>query len=116
MKPVRLWPCDPERRNMAKSWAKRLAKITGYVILVLLVLAALALTFTVGWRPVIGAKKRPLTSRQFQPTPERMRRGEYLARAVMKCMVCHSKYDEKADPPALLSKEGAGAVLFEQEI
>jgi mono/diheme cytochrome c family protein len=99
---------------MARTWVRRLAKIAGYGILVLLALAALALTFTVGWRPVIGAKKRPLTSRKFQPTPERMRRGEYLAHAVMKCMICHSKYDEKADPPALLSKEGAGHVLFEQ--
>jgi mono/diheme cytochrome c family protein len=114
MKPVMLWPCDPERRNMAKSWAKRLAKITGYVILVLLVLAALALTFTVGWRPVIGAKKRPLTARKFDSTPERMRRGEYLVHAIIPCMGCHSKYDEKAEPPVLLSKEGAGAVLDEE--
>ena len=99
---------------MAKSWGKRLAKITGYVILVLLVLAALALTFTVGWRPVIGAKKRPLTSHKFETTPERMRRGEYLVHGVIPCMECHSKYDEKANPPVLLSKEGAGAVLYEE--
>jgi len=99
---------------MAKSWGKLLARIIGYGILALLVLAALALTFTVGWRPVIGAKKRPLTSRKFEPTPERMRRGEYLVHAVINCMGCHSKYDEKADPPVLLSKEGAGAVLYEE--
>jgi mono/diheme cytochrome c family protein len=99
---------------MAKSWGKRLAKITGYVILVLLVLAALALTFTVGWRPVIGAKKRSLTSRTFEPTPERVRRGEYIVHAVVPCMRCHSTYDEKAEPPVLLSKEGAGSVLFEE--
>jgi mono/diheme cytochrome c family protein len=99
---------------MARTWGRRLARIGGYGILALLVLAALALTFTVGWRPVIGAKKRPLTSRRFQPTPERMRRGEYLVHAVNNCMGCHSKYDEKARPPVMLSKEGAGAVLFEQ--
>jgi mono/diheme cytochrome c family protein len=29
-------------------------------------------------------------------------------------MACHSKYDVKAEPPVLLSKEGAGAVFFEQ--
>ena len=68
---------------MARTWGRRLARIFGYGILVLLVLAALAITFTVGWRPVIGAKKRPLTSRKFEPTPERMRRGEYLVHAVM---------------------------------
>ena len=99
---------------MAGGWVRRLAKITGYVILGLLVFAAIALTFTVGWRPVIGAKKRPLTARTFESTPERMRRGEYLVHAVMQCMGCHSKYDEKANPPVLLSKEGAGAILFDE--
>ena|ERR1700693_3208665 len=34
---------------MARTWVRRLAKISGYGILVLLALAALALTFTVGW-------------------------------------------------------------------
>jgi|SRR5450755_2977770 mono/diheme cytochrome c family protein len=100
--------------HMAKGWRKLLARILGYGILVLLVLAALALTFTVGWRPVIGAKKRPLTARKFEPTLERMRRGDYLVHAVMHCMGCHSKHDFKADPPVLLSKEGAGSVLFEE--
>ncbi len=96
------------------NWVRRLAKITGYVILGLLVLLAVALNFTVGWRPVIGAKTRPLTSRKFEPTPERMRRGEYLGHAVTNCMGCHSKYDETAEPPLLVSKEGAGAVVFQE--
>ncbi|MGC1684864.1 MAG: hypothetical protein WA734_04540, partial [Candidatus Acidiferrales bacterium] len=60
------------------------------------------------------AKKRALTSRKFEVTPERMRRGEYLVRAVINCMGCHSKYDEKADPPTLIGQEGAGQVLYEQ--
>src|ERR1700690_3208145 len=98
---------------MAGTWKRRLARIAGYGVLVLLALAAVALTFTVGWRPVIGAKKRPLTARKFEPTPQRKGRGEYLVRAVINCMGCHSKYDEKADPPVLLSQEGAGAVLYE---
>ncbi|MGA8311486.1 MAG: c-type cytochrome [Terriglobales bacterium] len=99
---------------MARTWGRRLAKGAGYGILVLLALAALALTFTVGWRPVIGAKKRPLTARKFESTPERMSRGEYLVHSVVLCMQCHSEYDEKAEPPVLLSKEGAGSVLFEE--
>jgi hypothetical protein len=103
---------------MARTWG-RLARIGGYGILVLLLLAAVALTSTIGWRPVIGAKKRPLTTRKFQPTQERMRRGEYLVHAVARCMECHAKYEVKAEhkkgePPVLLSKEGAGAVIFEQ--
>ena len=51
---------------MARTWRRRLAKIAGYAVLVLLALAALALTFTVGWAAVIGAKKRPLTARRFE--------------------------------------------------
>ncbi|MGA2135352.1 MAG: c-type cytochrome [Bryobacteraceae bacterium] len=98
---------------MALTWKRRLAGIFGYGVLVLLALGVLALTFTVGWRPVIGAKRRPLTARTFERTPDRLRRGEYLVRAVINCMGCHSKYDETADPPVLVSKEGAGAVLYE---
>jgi mono/diheme cytochrome c family protein len=99
---------------MARSWGRLLARIAGYGFLVLLVLAALAITFTVGWRPVIGAKKRALTSRKFEPTPARMQRGDYLVHAVMHCMGCHSKHDDKANPPVLVGQEGSGKVLFEE--
>jgi len=99
---------------MATSWGRLLARIAGYGFLVLLVLAALGITFTIGWRPVIGAKKRPLTSRKFEPTPERMQRGDYLVHAVMHCMGCHSQFDGKANPPVLAAKEGSGQVLFEE--
>jgi mono/diheme cytochrome c family protein len=99
---------------MAKTWGKRLARIAGYLVLVLLVLAAAGITFTVGWRPVIGAKKRALTSRKFEVTPARMQRGDYLVHAVMHCMGCHSQRDFKVNPPVLISKEGAGSVLFEE--
>jgi len=96
------------------KWAWRIAKISGFVFLALLILAAVAVIFTVGWRPVIGAKKRSLTSRKFEATPERLRRGEYLVRAVMGCMECHSRYDWKANPPVLASTDGAGSILYEQ--
>ena len=99
---------------MARSWGGLLVRIVGYGFLAILLLAALAITFTVGWRPVIGAKKRALTSRKFEVTPERLRRGDYLVHAVMHCMGCHSKHDDKADPPVLAAKEGSGQVLFEQ--
>jgi mono/diheme cytochrome c family protein len=93
---------------------RQLARIIGYGILVLFVLAALALTFTVGWRPVIGAKRRALTSRKFESTPGRMRRGEYLVHAVSNCMGCHAQHNAKVDPPVLLSNEGAGKIFFEE--
>lgn len=99
---------------MATRWGGLLVRIFGYGFLVLLLLAALAITFTVGWRPVIGAKKRALTSRKFEVTSARLRRGDYLVHAVMHCMGCHSKHDGKADPPVLAAMEGSGQVLFEQ--
>jgi mono/diheme cytochrome c family protein len=99
---------------MARSWGRLLAKIAGYGFLALLLLAALGITFTVGWRPVIGAKKRALTSRKFEVTPARLQRGDYLVHSVMHCMGCHSAFDVKANPPVLASKEGSGQVLFEE--
>ena len=35
---------------------------------------------TIGWRPFIGPRVRPLTSRVFERTPERLARGKYLVR------------------------------------
>jgi hypothetical protein len=99
---------------MARSWGRLLAKIAGYGFLALLLLAALGITLTVGWRPVIGAKKRALTSRKFEVTPARLQRGDYLVHSVMHCMGCHSAFDVKANPPVLASKEGSGQVLFEE--
>jgi hypothetical protein len=37
-----------------------------------------------------------------------------MVHAVMRCMPCHSTYNENAEPPALLSPEGAGRVLYEE--
>ena len=99
---------------MAKPWMKRLGRILGYVFLGLLVLLAVAITFTIGWRPFIGPKSRPLTSRKFEPTHERLARGQYLADAVLACFACHSAFDEKSDPPAITSKKGIGRVFLEK--
>ena len=58
---------------MARTWGRLLARIAVYGTLVVLLLAAIAITFTVGWRPVIGAKKRALTTRRFESTPNARR-------------------------------------------
>jgi hypothetical protein len=51
---------------------RRVAKwlVIGFVALV--VLLAIAITLTVGWRPFVGPKSRPLTSRTFERTPQRL--------------------------------------------
>lgn len=100
---------------MAGRWGKRLVKVLAYLVLALIVIAALAITFTVGWRPVIGAKARPLTARRFEATPERLKRGEYLVHGVLGCTFCHSAQDEKSPgAPVMVGSEGAGRVFLER--
>ncbi len=68
-------------------------KVVGITAVGTVLLLAAAITATIGWRPFIGPKARTLTDRRFEPTPERMARGEYLANHVMGCTGCHSEAD-----------------------
>src|SRR5215472_16656276 len=91
---------------------KRFAKWFLLVVLVLSCLAAVAITFTIGWRPFLGPKARPLTARTFERTPQRLERGRYLATALSGCSYCHSPHDWNAPgTPYVPGKEGSGEVL-----
>jgi len=57
-------------------------RITGITLMALLVLLAIAITATVGWRPFIGPAARTLTDRTFERTPARLERGKYLVEGV----------------------------------
>jgi mono/diheme cytochrome c family protein len=59
----------------------------------LLVLLALGITFTIGWRPFFGPSARALTDRKFESTPQRLERGKYLTSG---CRYCHSPHDWNA--------------------
>jgi mono/diheme cytochrome c family protein len=84
-------------------------KILGYALLVVVVLVVAGITLTIGWRPFIGPKARPLTSRTFKATPERLARGKYLAESVTGCMGCHSPHDwTQHDAPVAPGMQGAG--------
>jgi len=86
-----------------------LGKILGYGLLVVILLAVVGISFTIGWRPFIGPKARPLTARTIQATPERLARGKYLAESVAPCMGCHSPHDwTQHDAPIPEGKEGSG--------
>ena len=77
--------------------------------LVLVVLLAGAVSLTIGWRPFTGPRARALTERKFEPTPERLARGQYLANAVTGCMFCHSTHDWQAPgAPIMEGRLGAG--------
>lgn len=82
----------------------------GIASLVILGLIALGITFTIGWRPVIGPRVRALTDRKFESSPERLARGRYLVEGVLGCLDCHSERDwNQPGAPSIESKKGGGA-------
>jgi mono/diheme cytochrome c family protein len=96
-----------------RSWKK----IIGITLLVLITLVTAGITFTIGWRPFIGARKRALTDRKFEATPQRLARGKYLVDGVMGCFGCHSDADwSKPGAPPFAGREGAGHIWSDQEM
>jgi mono/diheme cytochrome c family protein len=90
-------------------------RFAGYACIVLLLLLAAAITFSVGWRPIIGPRKRTVTERRFEATPERLKRGEYLVEHVSLCYGCHTSFDAKGkEVPQLLGAKGTGRVMADQ--
>ena len=91
---------------------KRLGRIVLYVALAVVALLPLAITFTVGWRPFIGPRLRPVTDRRFEPTPARLERGRYLVTALNGCFACHSERDASVPgAPPKIGREGAGTLF-----
>jgi hypothetical protein len=87
------------------------------VVLVLAVAALAGISFTVGWKPFFGPEARTLTDRAFEPTPERLERGEYLVRNVAGCLFCHSEIDPSVEGlPIKAGTEGAGRSFAEEGI
>ena len=88
---------------------KRLLKISFVIVLCLAAVLAVAITVTIGWRPFIGPRSRPLTNRVFEKTPERWARGKYIVESESACADCHSPHDwTKHDYPIPAGMEGAG--------
>lgn len=86
-------------------------------ILIAAVVAAVAITFTIGWRPFIGPRSRPLTSRSFERTPQRLERGRYIVTSLSGCLYCHSSHNWNAPgAPLVAGAEGAGDIQPELEL
>jgi mono/diheme cytochrome c family protein len=88
----------------------------GRVLLILLsgliVLLAVAITFTIGWRPFIGPAKRATTDRKFERTPERLARGKYLVEGLLSCETCHTPSDwAHHGAPSIAGKQFSGQPL-----
>jgi len=88
---------------------KRFLKVSVVIVLCLVVLLAAGITATIGWRPILGPRSRPLTNRMFERTPERWARGKYIFENLAACVDCHSPHDwTKHDSPIPSGMEGAG--------
>src|SRR5437588_11371788 len=96
---------------------RRWTKLLAIIFLALMVLVGLGITFTIGWRPLIGAKKRALTDRKFEATPQRLARGKYLVDGVNGCFGCHTDQDwSKPGAPPAAGREGSGHVWSDQDM
>lgn len=95
----------------------RWKKFAGLALLIISTLVVLGITFTIGWRPIIGAKARALTDRKFEATPQRLARGKYLVDGVNGCFGCHTDQDwSKPGAPPVAGKEGSGHIWSDQEM
>jgi mono/diheme cytochrome c family protein len=91
---------------------RRTWTILRIALVAVVVLLVLAISVTIGWRPLLGPKARPLTDRKFEATPARLERGRYLAHDLLGCLDCHSERDRaQHDAPLLSGGLGSGAVL-----
>ena len=92
---------------MTRQWKK----FAAIMILAIIILLSLGITFTIGWRPIIGAKKRALTDRKFESTSARLARGKYLVDSVTGCFGCHTdaNWSQRGAPP-VAGREGSGHV------
>src|ERR1700676_1585718 len=78
-------------------------------VVVLVILVVAGISATIGWRSVIGPKTRALTDRKFEATPERLKRGAYLAEHVAGCTYCHTPQEEGPNGPEVVpGKKGSG--------
>jgi mono/diheme cytochrome c family protein len=96
-----------------RSWKK----FAGITVAVVTILVVIGISVTIGWRPLLGAKKRALTDRKFEATPPRLVRGKYLVDGVMGCFGCHTDQDwSKPGAPPVSGKEGSGHAWSAQDL
>jgi Cytochrome C oxidase, cbb3-type, subunit III/Cytochrome c len=90
---------------------RRLLKVIGVALAVLVVLAAAG----IGWLAVRSPEMRPATAEVIERTPERIARGEYLANHVMECFGCHSDHLTTFGMPIKPGTLGQGGFVFDEK-
>ena len=94
----------------------RIGRVLGWGFAILVVALLGGITATIGWRPFIGPKARPLTDRRFEASPERLARGQYLTENLLDCFACHSDREwTKHDVPLVAGTKGGGSPTFPLE-
>lgn len=92
---------------------KKVFKIIGLLLLVVIVLVAGLLTYVKFALPNVGEAEEI----KIEYTPERIERGRYLAHSVTVCMDCHSKRDwSKFSGPITEGTLGMGGERFDQTV
>lgn len=90
---------------------KKVLKIAGIVLAVIVVFIAGAIAFITLGLPNIDAPELTI-----EPTPERLERGEYMVNSVMGCMDCHAQRDwSKFMGPVIEASKGAGGEKWLRE-
>jgi mono/diheme cytochrome c family protein len=88
---------------------RKLGRVLLFVVAAVAILLIAGISLTIGWRPFIGPRTRPLTSRKFEATPQRLERGRYLAVGLAGCSECHSQHDWNTHgAPVVPGTEGGG--------
>lgn len=92
---------------------KKLFKILGYALLVLVIVIGGLITYVKTALPNVGEAPALTVER----TPERIERGRYLANNVSMCINCHSERDwTKFAGPVVPGTEGEGGELFDRKV
>src|SRR5579862_2008051 len=90
----------------------KIGKIIVWILIAVVAVLAVVISLTIGWRPFLGPRVRPLTSRKFEATPQRLERGRYIFSSAAGCVDCHSGHDTaQKDHPVLANMQGAGQVM-----
>lgn len=91
---------------------KKLFKIVGYLLLLIILIIVGLLTYVKTALPNVGDPE----DIKIELTPERIERGRYLANSVNVCMDCHSTRDwTKFSGPLVVGTEGKGGEIFDQK-
>jgi hypothetical protein len=92
---------------------KKILKVLGILLLCLIILVIAGIVYIKFALPSVG----PAEVMTIEKTPERLKRGEYLAKGVMACMDCHSqRYTDQFTMPLDPSTLGSGGERFDQSM